>query len=429
MGSNFARGPQGSPLVDQQEQTNYSAFLPSVLNQAATATTDQATVTSAADDDGKEPTPTPTDRPMSQSNPETLSTEPAVNTYNTTTPGSSLPPSTFATATTSGNPTQNSNTATETANAENNTSDSVVHAHDNDNGLSPVELAAAIIGPIIALMAFIGLVILCLRRNKRRQRTSSDASRGTRTSFFGGGWKEKWGSIRSSASSQHYKEPVVTSHSNNAYMTGLDTSSRSGSLYQHHSGGHYTQNSDGGAGAEYTGEPPPPYLRGAPEIPPLAAISTNISLPSSRRPSTVGRGDPHELHPLSPQHLAPPVAHFSPLSAADLPTPPFLDSSARSINSDVYSETASVHSARAARMSIGGPIGVEMLPSPLKTRGSRMTMKGSISEGSGASSGTADGKRHSDPFDDPSTPLSGSTPTFSALEYYQIHGDGQPVRR
>jgi hypothetical protein len=57
--------------------------------------------------------------------------------------------------------------------------------------------------------------------------------------------------------------------------------------------------------------------------------------------------------------------------------------SARSINSDAYSDTASIHSARAARMSVGGPTMIK--PSGLLT-GSRAGSLG-------------------DPFDDPTTPV------------------------
>ncbi|KAF7192093.1 hypothetical protein HII31_06479 [Pseudocercospora fuligena] len=404
MGSNFERNPQeGFPF--RGDPASYSAFLSSVFNEAtaATATENVATVTSTADndDDDDQPTSTP-EIPLSQSYTETLSlqTQSPVNTYSITKSGSSLPPSTFATATSSGTQTQNSNTATITAHAENNNSASVFHADDQDDGLSHGELTAAIVVPIITSLSIIILAIMCLRRRRKtkRERTSSDASRGTKRSFFGAapGWKEKWGSIRSSASSQH-KEPVVTSESNNAYMTGLDTSSRSNSSQR----GEY----------DHAGEiPPPPYILGAPEIPPLATVNTNISLPTSRRPSAVGV-DQHEMSHLASnnasQHLAPPISPRT----DHLPSPAFLDSSARSINSDVYSETASVHSARAARMSIGGPITVPML----NTSKSRATMK--------------EGKRNSDPFDDPNTPVSGLTPTGSAMGHYEVNERGERSRQ
>ncbi|EME80584.1 uncharacterized protein MYCFIDRAFT_78283 [Pseudocercospora fijiensis CIRAD86] len=382
MGPNFERNPQdGSP--SRGDFASYSAYLSSVFNQvtAATPTENVATVTSAAasDDRDNQHTSVPTAR-TSQSYPETLSrqTQIPVNTYSITTSGSSLPPSTFATATSAGTQTRTPNSATVTAHAENNSSASAFHADHHDDGLSHGELAAAIVVPIITSLSIIVLAIMCLRRRKKTKRasTSSDASRGTKRSFSGAaaGLKEKWGSVRSSASSQH-REPVITSASNNAYMTGLDTSLRSNSPEQqqqhHHSGEFYLPNHE-----TQTGEippPPPPYILGAPSIPPLT-----ISLPPSRRPSAVDLHD-HD-HELSHLYLA-------------APSPAFLDSSARSINSDVYSETASVHSARAARMSIGGPITVPML----NTSKSRATMKDG-------------GKRNSDPFGDPLTPISAMTP-------------------
>ncbi|KXT06558.1 hypothetical protein AC579_6720 [Pseudocercospora musae] len=405
MGSHWERNPQqGFPF--RGDPASYSAFLSSVFNEvtAATATQKAATVTSTAHsgNDDEQPTSAASTSaiPLSQSYTETLSlpTQSPVNTYSVTKSGSSLPPSTFATATSSATQTtQNSYTATITAHAENNNSAAVVHADNHDDGLSHGELAAAIVVPIITSLSIIILAIMCLRRRKKtkRERHSSDSSRGTKRSFFGAaaGWKEKWGSVRSSASSQH-QEPVVTSESNHAYMTGLDTSIRSNSSHRAY---------------DHAGEispPPPPYILGiAPEIPPLATVNTNISLPTSRRPSAAGV-DQHEMSHLAlnnaSHYLAPPI---SPL-IDHLPSPAFLDSSARSINSDVYSETASVHSARAARMSIGGPITVPML----NTSKSRATMKDGGS-----------GKRNSDPFDDSHTPVSG---TGSALGQYEISRHG-----
>ncbi|KXS99923.1 hypothetical protein AC578_909 [Pseudocercospora eumusae] len=376
MGSKFQRNAQGG-FPSRGDPASYSAFLSSVFNgaTAATATESVATVTSTAhtDDDGNRPT-SAASIPLSQSHTETLSlqTQIPVNTYSVTTSGSSLPPSTFATATSSGTQT---NTATITAHAQNNNSSPISHANDHDDGISHGQLAAAIVVPIITSLSLIVLAIMCLRRRRKtnRERTSSDASRGTKRSIFGAaaGWKEKWGSVRSSASSQH-KDPVVTSESNNAYMTGLSSQRES-----------YTE--------AHPHPPPPPYILGAPEIPPLTIVDTNISLPPSRRPSAVAVGvELSHLATNNPsQHLAPPSPAY-----------------ARSINSDVYSETASVHSARAARMSIGGPITVPML----NTSKSRATMKDSGS-----------GKRNSDPFDDPQTPESR---TGSPLDHYDVDERG-----
>lgn len=243
------------------------------------------------------------------------------------------------------------------------------NANDNNGGgeLSTGQLVAVIVVPIAVAALVVLLAVLVFRRRRERDGSrqqharpddSSGISSNNKTNNNQGsgaifGLREKWsGSRRSSASSQQQQQqqqqPIrleVTSHYNNSYMTGLDTSSRSSSLQD---------------------DEPPPY----------PFDITHTAAPSPRRlsrrltdlrPQKMTRLQIPQHHPTTSTStttattMLAPIPPVSPLLPRFLsPSPSFLHEQHRpgtspSINSDVYSDNASIHSARAARMSIGSP--------------------------------------------------------------------------
>lgn len=251
---------------------------------------------------------------------------------------------------------------------------------NHDNGLSSGELAAAIVVPIVVvLVAAFFLIFFCFRRRRQQARGERDGSMAA--GFIPASMKEKWSSMRTSSASGQ-QQPVVMNTRNNAYNTGLDTSSHgSGNRSQQHSGEYSPRRSEGGTFAS----PPPPYS-GAPVLPQMrqsAPLSMALDIPRSPAPQNT-----HDVSPLSQGEERPSAAALLGLSH-DPPQPS--SRSARSITSTLYSDTASVHSARAARMSVGGP-------SVIQAQTSR-SMSGSAASGDGE-----------DPFDteanSPVTPLS-----------------------
>ncbi|KAK4500568.1 hypothetical protein PRZ48_008757 [Zasmidium cellare] len=198
--------------------------------------------------------------------------------------------------------------------------------HDHDNGLSKGELAAAIVVPIVVVLALAALLILCLRRRKQQSSTSREGS--LSAAFIPASIKEKWASMRTSNASAPRDQPIVTNPQNNAYNTGLDTSS-------HGSAPH----SSGRASSDLQ-PPPPPYTL------PQMRQHTPLDIPTPNTPSAAA------------------------LLAMPLDPPQPSSRSARSITSTLYSDTASVHSARAARVSVAGPNVVQSLPNASRSMSS-----------------------------------------------------------
>ncbi|KAI5357325.1 hypothetical protein Slin14017_G123340 [Septoria linicola] len=325
MANNFVRGPQGvtnnndegdeegRPFGGPQQ---FSAYLSSIYEQAQAATGSVNVVTQTTMQDDSTMTASPDDGTIDISDVETsdgldsFTAEPSSSSY------SSYPGTTLAT--------QTSSQLQQTSSPQN-TDTPLLHAAqsdgNDDGGLSKGQLAAAIAVPIIftALLSLLAFLIFRRRRRSSQNQTRPDTSNSNSSRSAGlFGLREKWGSLKSSASSQHNeKSPEVSSAHNNAYMTGLDTSSRDTTSSPH--------------------DEPPPYP--ANDAPVLARNMTNFSHP---RPS-------QDLH------AAPPAPAVS--DDFRTPNPSFLRSarpgSTRSINSDAYSDTASIHSARAARMSVG----------------------------------------------------------------------------
>lgn len=260
----------------------YSVFMSSVLDAATATRTDTASVATQ--------TTMEADSPDSSTTTVDSSTPPYSSGY----PGTTLATQTYS----------SQNNVQQTSSPES-TETPLPYPQDggqkdDDGGLSHGQLAAAIVVPIAltAILALLAFLILRRRRESRQEQARPDSS-----SSILFGLREKWGSLRSSASSQKDDRPEVTSPHNNSYMTGLDTSSRSTSPHR-------------------SNDEPPPYP---------------VDITHHTQPS---------LSPVSPHsnHLLSPNPAF--LQAGNRPD------SSRSINSDAYSDTASIHSARAARMSV-----------------------------------------------------------------------------
>ncbi|CAK4034407.1 Hypothetical predicted protein [Lecanosticta acicola] len=251
------------------------------------------------------------------------------------------------------------------------------HPHHGD-GLSGGALAAAIILPILAALAIFALAFLWLRRRsgQNRERRRSGSSGGV--PFFPA-IKEKWGSLRSRSSNesgQASRNPVVMTEQNNAYFTGLDTSSRGGSSPQEEGGsGEYYPPGRRSEGGTTFIEAPPPYKSNSQS----RGHSQTLEAPQLNEPSGLGApfsldmAHADALNPPQAVHSRDPVSPVSPLEsgflAASNPDDRPQSSSARSITSTLYSDTASVHSARAARMSVGPNI-VQPPLQPSSRRGS-----------------------------------------------------------
>ncbi|KAF2206561.1 hypothetical protein CERZMDRAFT_103227 [Cercospora zeae-maydis SCOH1-5] len=251
--------------------------------------------------------------------------------------------------------------------------------HGGRGGLSGGKLAAAIAVPIIVAFSALAAFLLFRRRRKSRQDQQNTHQPSTRHRGGAAGWRRNWGSLRSSASSNHDPTPEVRSVNNqspfpNAFVP-IGTASHD--------------------------EPPPPY--------PVVAPPRPAATPQMRQlhvVTNVPRAAPRSTSPVSP------------ISASDFlsPNPSFMQSARRgstsaSINSDAYSETASIHSARAARMSVGGPtmIAPSQNTSPHSLRHDR-------GPGSVGSAGTGD------PFEDARR---ANTPSLEGLRV-AMSGAGSP---
>lgn len=213
------------------------------------------------------------------------------------------------------------------------------------DGLSNGELAAAIVLPILAAIAIVALAFVCMQRRNKQNRERSGSGG---VPFFPA-MKQKLGSLRSSNESQNAsRNPVVMTEQNNAYFTGLDTSSHNSREEREE---YYAPGRRSEGGTTFI-EAPPPYKSNSQN---RVRIS-DVPVPQLSEPT--GFGVPFNL---DMSHLdtptPPPQAHdpISPLSPAHLTADPPQSSgrSARSITSTLYSDTASVHSARAARRSVG----------------------------------------------------------------------------
>lgn len=290
------------------------------------------------------------------------------------------------------------------------------HQRNSGSGPGTGVVAAAVVVPIVVLLGLAMFGLVCLRRRRRRrahphrqqQRYAGDGPQ------FLPMLREKWaGSLRSN-SSETEPRPELTggrTEMQNAYMTGIDTRS------SHHYSGNYAR-SEGGTFVDA----PPPYAHHAQRpgdpTPNTDASPYQLDLlhhrqqdpPSSQPQSSPGpyhldllhlRTDQHnDVPPVSPAstqnpRALSPVSPISPTappaaaqSASSFLTPthslrtPTRSGSARSITSTLYSDTASVHSARAARRSVGGPFIVE----------------GQTGRRSGEDGG--DGRERGDPFGD-----------------------------
>lgn len=233
-------------------------------------------------------------------------------------------------------------------------------------GMSSAAIAAAVVVPLLVLALVLAAFLLLRRRDRTRPRI---------TPGFVPAMKERFGRHAQSAGAS---VPILTSSTNNAYFTGLDTSSN-GSQHGPGEGFYAPRQSEGGTFME----PPPPYKPKSPE--------PDTQSDSRATPAAVGPSGPPSVRepdddrqdtttpfldsdtPVSPIS----VTYEGAFPAAERPAVS-RQGTQRSITSTLYSDSASVHSARAARMSVGG---TQLI-------------------------GADEAQRAVDPFDDPESPVS-----------------------
>lgn len=276
-------------------------------------------------------------------------------------------------------------------------------------------MVAAVLVPIILVLLGVLLAFLCVRRRAQANHRRA----GSGAAFLPieqekRSWRSSAGSTGPQARTdgEAIGAPIVTSQRNNAYFTGLDTSShtsRAGESVEY-----YTpeRRSLGGTSAE----PPPPY-RGMgsndaiPSIPPLPVMGAGFALSDRNEMSDEQRAHARSSMAEAYWPLAEPESPTAlhALPHADLGLVPFpanerpsTSASQRSITSTLYSDSASVHDAQTARLSIG----------PTAAMSTASFTENPIPESSKAkprivSSGSGLGLRtSSDPFDDPKSPVS-----------------------
>ncbi|QIW96615.1 hypothetical protein AMS68_002133 [Peltaster fructicola] len=201
----------------------------------------------------------------------------------------------------------------------------------SNNGIGTGAIAAAAVVPI-ALIALIFALVFILWRRRRRNASGYPQMKERSTA-----------SDNANGSSTPFVTPVMTSTMNTAYYTGLDTGSE-----REHSGEYY---GPGRSDASSFVEPPPPYKAKThdPSGGPIQASAIG-AVPLVRLPTGL------PVSPPSPDSWR--TAH----DAAFLDSgSAFTNSNSRSvtepsINSDQYSDNASVRSALAARRSVGANI-------------------------------------------------------------------------
>ena len=233
---------------------------------------------------------------------------------------------------------------------------------------------AATVSASVIFAALLGLLIFLLL--KRRRRHSQDGA----TAAFFPAMREKMGSIgtrrrqpppgSTSLPAPTAVAPILTSHQNNAYFTGLDTSSHA-SHSRPPSGEYYAPARRSEGGTTFA-EPPPPYR---------AKTSSQRSRQSRQeQPSHTSEdnasGNPRALSPFDdPDNeisISQTIAHnlrqaavgvgmARPGTALSRTNRHGDGGGGDSINTSEYSDSASIHSARAARMSVGSAYIIETM--------------------------------------------------------------------
>lgn len=273
-------------------------------------------------------------------------------------------------------------------------------------GPSSGQIAAAVVIPIVILLA-LGFSLFYLRR-RRRRRSAALASQQfdqhhhpmTDRSAF----SKEAAVLPKPSQPRHPRSnptaPILTTTTNNAYYTGLSTPTTP-SRASTQTRGHASADTDRRAMSPYD-IPPPAYAKHAPPgstptLPQLSFAADPFMDPISPVPSE--DRDPHSptaaaLAALSGRDSHPTATSLSPVSNFSRPhggvsrTGTMRSIGAASFASDMYSDTASVHSARPARMSGGAAVETQVV--------NRL----SAGEGSFAP-GLVVGSGRGDPFGDP----------------------------
>jgi hypothetical protein len=300
------------------------------------------------------------------------------------------------------------------------TSSKAFHA----GGPSPGQVAAAVVIPLLFLIALV-FAILFLRRRRRRSNVvpselqqhhhhhpmadRSGAAFAKESAFQG--------PRRPSAIA-----PILTTTTNNTYYTGLSTPSTPSRTTSTNTRGPSDDSTRGAAVPSAYDIPPPAYAKlpppgSTPTLPQLSfpadpfmdpdPVSPLTSPSTSTSPSTAHTNA--ALAALSGRDTSYTAVSLSPNSSRNGPTPARPDisragtmRSAASVTSDMYSDTASVHSAKPARMSgapnlvVGGAgAGANWLDFESGDDGHR------VSTGSEFAPGWVVGGHGGDPFRDP----------------------------
>lgn len=327
-----------------------------------------------------------------------------IASYLTATTSSSIPspfpgsdgsstPSTFATSTSpvaadtsataiTQSPTSLSGTysATQPAQAESQGATLPPLSQDRHHGLTGGEIAAAVVVPLLFLIALIAGVFF-LRRRRRTMDRNIDTNQGTNSTMPPPAMKQTTNHATHPSTSSAVPILTSTSTHNPTYYTGLDTVSSHQPSTRDPSND-YAQS----PGGTTFYEPPPAYKKprsshseGTTGAPPSynhnqTEHPQTRNIPQLALPADTGSGtfdpfsDPESPISTFSRHgsLDDALAARSPVSPVDNHDTSRLMSPSQqqrpetsrtntglSINSDAYSDTASVHSARAARLSIG----------------------------------------------------------------------------
>ncbi|KAL1296643.1 hypothetical protein AAFC00_000126 [Neodothiora populina] len=196
-------------------------------------------------------------------------------------------------------------------------------------------ILAAIIVPIVAVLAVGLALLLCIRRRRRARAATLKPITEGRAEVF----TKRSPSAATSVEVRQVTPPqphLITSPQNTTYYTGLETMSMMSAE----------------PAAPTNDDPPPPYRTRSDATPRPASVRSADTAVSHFQPAL------HAFErPLSPLDSSI-VAERSPFD--DPPSPMRSNSMSRSITSTLYSSNASLVEARPMRTSVGGPFMVDM---------------------------------------------------------------------
>jgi hypothetical protein len=384
--------------ADDANQTSTATFK---FGAGVPAATTSNTVATPTDSNGS----TITNLAASTSQPNTLSTSPSISSTATSDRDSDFPH----------RGPQNTGAAIQT-------SSKAFHA----GGPSPGQISAAVVIPLLFLIALV-FAILFLRRRRRRSNVVPSELQQQHHHPMADRSGAAFAKEAAYQSPRHVPRPsviapILTTTTNNTYYTGLSTPSTPSRTTSTATRGPSDDSTRGAAVPSVYDIPPPAYAKlpppgSTPTLPQLSFPADPFMDPDPVSPlnspstSTFASTAPHTnaaLAALSGRDTSYTAVSLSPNSSRNGPTPARPDisragtmRSAASVTSDMYSDTASVHSAKPARMSgapnlvVGGGTGANWLDFESGEDGHR------VSTGSEYAPGWVVGGHGGDPFRDP----------------------------